>query len=80
MFHTYIAHLITKSKDQLKEISFVKSFDTRSQPNQMPDWIKIAKQRSLMGKIAFPLWILIVQLIIWSVAMIEYLKPAKNYI
>ena len=82
MFHTYMSYLLDKSKEQAEEMSSVKAMESRSQINLKTyvDFEQVARQRNLMGKIIFPVLVVFCQLIFWSIAMNEYMKPAETYI
>ena len=94
-FHTYLASLVSKAKEQPvmnlldSKIFTVKSANhdnTETNTNEKPEsehykkYMKRAKLMNNLAKVAFLGFLVIFNIIFWIVAINEYVKPAEDYI
>ena len=88
-FHTYIAHLVSKSKPGYQEngkLSLIlKKVRPQTEENhqlqsQEKDWMQIARKRNTIAKISFIIFVGGFNLVFWSVAAKEVLRPAESYL
>ena len=84
-FHTYLAHVLAKSKgEQLSlqnMISSSKMFYPRQETSKkMTKPLKSAQKLNSVGKMVFAVLMIAFNAIFWTVALREYFKPAKDYL
>ena len=93
-FHTYLASLVSKAKEQPvmnlldSKIFTVKSANNNAETNtnEKPEsehykkYMKKARLMNNFAKVAFIGFLVIFNIIFWIVAINEYVKPAENYI
>ena len=87
-FHTYLAHVISKAKDEPTSImSGSKIFGRKITPENSKEetdnganLLKHARRMNLIAKIGFAGFMIIFNIVFWSIAITEYLIPADKYI
>ena len=88
-FHTYLAHVISKAKDEpmMSIMSGSRIFGRKITPENSKEetddnanLLKHARRLNLIAKIGFAVFMIIFNLVFWSIAITEYLRPADEYI
>ena len=87
-FHTYLAHVISKAKDEPMSIMSgsrifgrkITPENSKEETDNSANLLKHARRLNLFAKIGFAGFMLIFNLVFWSIAITEFVRPADEYI
>ena len=82
-FHTYLAHVVAKAKENNPSMlngNGAKVFHRMDEKQDKKENLKVAAKLNNWAKVVFAIVIVLFNVIFWTVAFREYVKPSREYL
>ena len=81
-FHTYLAHVVAKAKENNPMLNGngAKVFHSMDEKQDKKENLKVAAKLNNWAKVVFAIVIVLFNVIFWTVAFREYVKPSREYL